>query len=438
MTSHEQLHRPYRAQPAALTQPDNRLRRRMVYLLRERRRLRAALHARDQDIQRLRELAPLVLYRAAADDGRTLGRVSPAFETLIGYPAADFTGAGRPFATLIHHADRDRVRAAIQNCSPAAPDYDLEYRLVRADGMMRWVRDRGVVLFDATAHRTGLDGALCDITREKEADRTRETLSRANRELTQVRQQAEAVARHKAEFVATLSHEMRTPLNVILGYTELLLGDDSTQTDQRHHHHERIFVSARHLLHLVNEVLDLSKIDAGRMEIVNQPFDLHHFVDEIISQNRILAEDKGLVLHTVIDPALPPVIIGDVVRTRQIVINLLSNAIKFTPNGSVTLTLRRPSDTVWQLSVRDTGLGIPAHLHATIFQEFQQVAEHQAGQPAGSGLGLAIVDKLVRLLGGTIRLTSEVGLGSEFVVELPLQPDETPSDRRGGHAAAYH
>lgn len=189
--------------------------------------------------------------------------------------------------------------------------------------------------------------------------RQNESLVTANREIALARRQAESVNVLKSQFIATMSHELRTPLNAVIGYTQLqLAGMAGTMTDKQREFQNRVLVNAQHLLHLINEILDLSKIEAGRLELIDKPFNLRQLIDEIVRQNQVLADKKGLTFVSEVDERLPETLVGDVGRIKQVVINLVSNAIKFTDEGTVSLRAALHEDDKWQISVSDTGLGI--------------------------------------------------------------------------------
>jgi len=249
-------------------------------------------------------------------------------------------------------------------------------------------------------------------------------------DLQTANRRAEESTRLKSEFLATMSHELRTPLNAIIGYSQLQVAGMAGQlSPDQHQLQERVLINAQHLLGLINEVLDLSKIESGRLELIERPFDVRALASEIVQQNSVLAEDKGLAFRAEIDEQLPEQLIGDSGRIKQIIINLISNAIKFTDQGEVSLHMRVLSDEQWSICVRDTGIGIPSHAQQTIFDEFRQA--EQGYHRGGTGLGLAIVRKLALEMNGSIRLQSASGQGSVFTVTLPARIPEITVRKEG-------
>ena len=245
--------------------------------------------------------------------------------------------------------------------------------------------------------------------------------------------------RAKSRFLANVSHELRTPLNAIVGYNSLALdGLYGALPAGLRTAHDRIGAAAEHLLALVNDVLDLSKIEVGRMEVDLQDTDLESIIDSVITVVQPSADAKGLRLDVFVARDLP-VVRTDPRHVRQILMNLVSNAIKFTDRGSVTIVARRSlegPERFLSLVVQDTGTGIAAPDHERIFEEFEQVRPSGRGDSMqrGTGLGLAISRKLARLLGGDIHVESALGEGSRFTAEIPLEPplglsERTPTDR---------
>lgn len=271
---------------------------------------------------------------------------------------------------------------------------------------------------------------LRDLNRNLE-DRIRERtfqLEETNRELARA-------SRHKSEFLANMSHELRTPLNAILGFTELIIdGVYGEVPDELRESIQDIHINGRHLLRLINDVLDLSKIEAGQMRLNLGEYSVQSLIDSVISATRSLAAEKQLELTGQVESALP-VVWGDSKRMTQVLMNLVGNAIKFTPGGgSVTVTARRASSAesdalnpaskttgCIELAVADTGIGIPAEELNNIFSEFRQVDSSITREYGGSGLGLSIAKRLVEMHEGSIWAESQLGKGSTFHVRIPLR-----------------
>ncbi|MCS6834987.1 MAG: PAS domain S-box protein [Anaerolineae bacterium] len=378
--------------------------------------------------------------------------INPAFEKTTGYTALDVIGRNCRF---LQGTDRDQpgltaIRAALReqravtvvlrnyrkdgtlfyNELSLAPIHNDEGVLTHYVGISTDVTGRvlaeekiqsqnqELVLanFELSSARKAAEDAAAQIQQQNEA------LMEANRELAYARRQAEEATRLKSQFLATMSHELRTPLNAIIGYTEIqLAGMAGELTQEQRDYQERVLANADHLLQLINDVLDIAKIEAGRLEIVDNPFDVRVWLDELIGQTQGLAVDKRLSFEVSIDERMPRVIIGDTARLKQIAINLVSNAIKFTESGGVRIQVRLHGRDAWKFIVSDTGIGIPSHLLETIFEEFRQVDSSSQRKQGGTGLGLSIVRKLTLMMGGNVRVSSELGKGSTFTVILPLR-----------------
>jgi len=245
--------------------------------------------------------------------------------------------------------------------------------------------------------------------------------ARLYRDLIEKGRQLEAASRHKSEFLANMSHELRTPLNAILGFSEVLwermFGD---LNEKQAEFVQDILGSGRHLLSLINDILDLSKVEAGRMDLHLTSFDLPLAIESAVSLIRERAARQGIALTVAADESLGEMV-ADERKVRQILLNLLSNAVKFTPaGGRVEVKAERAGD--WaELSVRDTGIGIAPEDQAAVFEEFRQVGGPAAQQLEGTGLGLALAKRFVELHGGTIGVQSEVGKGTTFTFTLPLR-----------------
>lgn len=251
-------------------------------------------------------------------------------------------------------------------------------------------------------------------------------LAQVQEDLSISRQKAEETARLKAQFLANMSHEFRTPMNAILGYTDLLLENREQLGEEKQHDMlERIRLNSTHLLNIINELLDFSKVESGQLALHPEAIKVKTLADEVMMQTHGLALQKGLQYVIWVDPTLPSTMQGDAQRLKQILINLISNAIKFTSKGSVKVEMKSAGDQHWRIEVSDTGIGIPPEAHAIIFEEFRQVDGSLTRQHGGTGLGLAIVRNLVLLMGGSIAVHSEVGKGSTFSIQLPLIASES-------------
>jgi signal transduction histidine kinase len=240
-------------------------------------------------------------------------------------------------------------------------------------------------------------------------------------ELDDKTRQLEIANRHKSEFLANMSHELRTPLNAVIGFSEVLLERMFGEVNPKQEEYlNDILSSGKHLLSLINDILDLSKIEAGRMELEAQPFDLPAALDNALTLIRERAARHSIGLEVHVGPAIGEVV-ADERKVKQVLLNLLSNAVKFTPEGGkITMSASLNGDAV-AVSVADTGIGIAAEDQAAVFEEFRQVGTDYARKREGTGLGLALARRLVELHGGTLSLESELGKGSTFTFTIPVR-----------------
>jgi signal transduction histidine kinase len=239
-------------------------------------------------------------------------------------------------------------------------------------------------------------------------------------EIADKSQQLEAASRHKSEFLANMSHELRTPLNAVIGFSEVLLqrmfGDLNAKQDE---YLKDIYASGQHLLSLINDILDLSKIEAGRMELAPAPFHLPSALDNAVTLVKERAARHGIALQVDVDARLGEMV-GDERKVKQVLLNLLSNAVKFTPEGGRISLKAHRLDGLVEIAVTDTGIGIAPEDQAAVFEEFRQVGSDETRKQEGTGLGLTLARRFVELHGGRIWVASESGRGSTFTFTLPV------------------
>ena len=257
--------------------------------------------------------------------------------------------------------------------------------------------------------------------------------ARLFREIADKSRQLEAASRHKSEFLANMSHELRTPLNAILGFSEVLAERMFGEVNEKQAEYlQDILSSGRHLLSLINDILDLAKVEAGRLELELGRFHLPMALDNALTLVRERATRHGITLTHTVDERLAD-IVADERKVKQILLNLLSNAVKFTPEGGRVGLTASAADNVITIAVSDTGIGIAPEDQAAIFEEFRQVGREDARKQEGTGLGLTLAKKFVELHGGRIRVQSQPGQGSTFSFTLPVRPDGgSSSDQAGG------
>jgi signal transduction histidine kinase/CheY-like chemotaxis protein len=333
------------------------------------------------------------------------------------------------FYSIIHPDDRASTRNAIERSIGERVPYDVQYRTLAPDGRSRWVRAKGRAHYAPDGSPTRFDGITIDISVQKEVEAEREKVFESERA---ARAEAERVSRMKDEFLATLSHEVRTPLNAIFGWVQILRRATNDPATVK----EGITIidrNVRHQIQLIDELLDMSRIISGKVRIDATRVDPAAVIDAALDVVRPAAEAKKVRLRKVLDPLAGPVT-GDPSRLQQVVWNLLTNAVKFTPEGGrIDVGLERANARV-EISVADTGEGIRPDFLPHIFERFRQADASTTRRHGGLGIGLGIVKNLVELHGGEVRAKSAgEGKGSTFVISLPARTsaegDTAPGDQ---------
>jgi PAS domain S-box-containing protein len=350
---------------------------------------------------------------------------------IYGFNPQDGPPATETFWQRIHPEDRDAHRELIQQVAQRNLDYEHDHRIVLPDGTIKHIHAVGHPVFDENGRVVEYVGTAVDVTERKLAEdelrKHREHLEDMVRhrteQLVEAKARAEAANRAKSTFLANMSHELRTPLNAVLGFSRLLK-NDSTVTPQQQETLDVIVRSGEHLLNLINNVLDMAKIESGRVALKESEVDLRRLLHEMQSLMGVGAVEKGLRFALEHDPDLPRFVAVDAGKLRQVLLNLLGNAIKHTDSGGVKLRARLASihgseKARVRFEVEDSGSGIPQEDCQRIFIPFVQL-DDQAPAQAGTGLGLAICKQYVELMGGQIGVTSRPGKGSVFYFEIPV------------------
>jgi two-component system, sensor histidine kinase and response regulator len=353
------------------------------------------------------------LFGIATFDGYFV-RVNPAWQTILGFTEDEVRAS--PFMDFVHPDDRESTLKAMSALTTGEHVFDFENRYRAKDGSYRRLQWRSTPFI----HQGVIYAVARDVTDRRAAEgalqQNAERLSQLVRELEVARQRAEQATVAKGEFLANMSHEIRTPMNAIIGMTDLTL--QTRLTPQQREYMKTARESAESLMTIIDDILDVSKIEARRLTLERAPFRFRDTVEDSVKLLAQRADQKGLDLSCRIAPDIPDTLIGDAGRLRQIILNLVGNAIKFTDEGevgvSVSLDEQGRDDVHLRFTVRDTGIGIPEDKQWEIFGAFVQADASTTRKYGGTGLGLTISTQLVEMMGGRMWLDSEVGTGSQF------------------------
>jgi PAS domain S-box-containing protein len=428
----------------------------------ERRRTEQALLDSEQRYRRLIESVTNYIYTVRIENGKPASTThGPACVSVTGYTAEEYEDDPYLWYSMIHMDDRGLVEKQAQEILHGEDALPIEHRITHKNCSLRWIKNTVVPKFDDRGRLIAYDGLVVDITERKKAEetikeynlkleakvreRTRE-LEQSRQEIENAKFQSESANRAKTDFLANMSHELRTPLNSVLGFSEILQDELIGKLNKKQKSYvNNIYSSGKHLLSLINDILDLAKVESGKLELELSRVFLQNLLSASMTMLKEKAMRHGISMILDSGPDADQEVVVDERKFKQILYNLLSNAVKFTPDGgSVRVAARRVHSSECkvqseikdsgprtlnsqldgdfiEISIADSGIGIRQEDRGKLFKPFFQLESAYTKTYEGTGLGLAITKKLVEFLGGTIRAESDFGKGSLFTVVLPLK-----------------
>ncbi len=401
---------------------------RLTREIRERKRTEAALRESEQKFSDILNNVRDIIWSVTYPDFKII-YLSPSAEKIYGHSVREFIDNPGLWQDIVHPDDKHILEQTFRQLQEKSIA-ERESRFVRPDGSIGWVIDKSRMIYDENGNPIRIDGIASEITDRK----------RAEEELQKAKEAAESANRAKSEFLANMSHEIRTPLSAVIGFADLL--GSSIHDESAKDHLKTIQSAGNNLLRIINDILDLSKIEAGKMEVKYEPVRIRSLIEEIRSFFYLKIAEKALDFITDIAEDVPDFLLFDSIRLRQILLNLIGNAVKFTEKGYIKLSVKCNVLGVncdLTMTIEDSGIGIAPEFQDKIFDAFRQVDGESSRKHAGTGLGLTISKRLVEMMNGFITVNSELGKGSVFeIVFRDIKISEVPGKKYLPQPEAEH